>query len=183
MKTHVGKIARLPHHLREELHQRLSNGVIGKDILAWLNALPEVQKIMAELFGGRQITHQNLSEWRHGGYAEWVANRTGPTQWQNFLEYVEELNQKRTDEKAPDITGYLGTVVLIELSQALDQLRDTEDSDERLKILRMISRTLSRLRMDDCREKRIQLWDSKAARRNGQSKAIPTPANLKKIIS
>ncbi len=183
MKTRIGKIARIPHHLREELNQRLANGEIGKNLLAWLNALPEVQKIMAELFGGRQITHQNLSEWRHGAYAEWAGSRMGQTQCRNFLEYVENLNQRRTGENAADMPGYLGTLVLIELNEALNQLHDTENSDERWKILRMISRTLSRLRMDDCREKRVRLWDAKAARRNGQSKAIPTDANLKKIIS
>src|SRR5258708_10767416 len=109
MKTRVGKIARLPHHLREELNQRLSNGVIGKNLLTWLNALPETQKIMAELFGGRKITHQNLSEWRLGAYAEWATGRTDASQWRNLLEHVQQLNEKQLGETGSAITIHLGT--------------------------------------------------------------------------
>jgi len=182
MKTRIGKIARLPHHIREELNQRLSNGVIGKQLLAWLNALPETQKIMAELFGGRKITHQNLSEWRLGAYAEWADHRNDAAQWRNLLERVEQLNEKRTGENGAAVTNHLGSLVVYELGQALDQLHKMEDSDERWRIFNMLSRTLSRLRMDDCREKRIRLWSKKEARRNGRFKTIPTDANHKKVI-
>ena len=183
MKTRVGKIARLPYPIRGELNLRIANGVRGIDLVAWLKTLPEVQKVMAELFGGRSITHQNISEWRRGGYAEWAANRTDRAQWQDLLDHLEQLNQKRTLESGNDVTSHLGTLMVIELGQALDQLSRMKDSAERWKIFRMISRSLSRLRMDDCREKRIRLWDLKADRKNGQFQAIPTNANLKKIIS
>jgi hypothetical protein len=180
MKTRIGKIARLPHHIREELNQRLSNGIIGKEILTWLNELPETNKIMAELFGGRKITHQNLSEWRLDAYAEWVNNRTGAAQWQDLLGHLEQLNEKRTGENGAAITNQLGSLVVYELGQALDHLHKMGDSAERWRIFNMLSRTFSRLRMDDCREKSIRLRDAKTARRKGQFKAIPTDANHKK---
>jgi hypothetical protein len=37
MKTRVGKIARLPANIREEINQRLSQGALAKDLIAWLN--------------------------------------------------------------------------------------------------------------------------------------------------
>ena len=52
MKAPVGKIARLPESIREQLNQRLLDGVIGKEIVSWLNSLPEVNRVMTELFGG-----------------------------------------------------------------------------------------------------------------------------------
>ena len=67
MKTRTGKIARLPKVIREELNVRLENGESGKELLAWLNGLPEVQKVIAEQFGGKVVRKQNLSDWRQGG--------------------------------------------------------------------------------------------------------------------
>ena len=58
MKTRVGKIARLPHDIREQLNQRLFNGALGPELMNWLNALPEVQQVLSDFFesspnGGR----------------------------------------------------------------------------------------------------------------------------------
>ena len=41
--TRNGKIARLPRGVRQELNRRLHEGEQGKRLVAWLNALPEVQ--------------------------------------------------------------------------------------------------------------------------------------------
>jgi hypothetical protein len=70
--TRNGKIARLPDDVRDELNRRLLNGVRGNKLVVWLNALPEVQAVMAEEFGGSAIRPQNLSEWKQGGYADWL---------------------------------------------------------------------------------------------------------------
>src|SRR5260370_42103772 len=73
--TRTGKIARLPHAVRLELNRRLQNGEQGKKLAAWLNALPEVQAIVASEFGGKAIREQNLSEWKQGGYRDWQAQQ------------------------------------------------------------------------------------------------------------
>jgi len=70
--TRKGKIARLPQELREQLNRRLQNGELGRPLVDWLNSLPEVRAIVAAKFGGRPIREQNLSEWRKGGYCEWL---------------------------------------------------------------------------------------------------------------
>ena len=59
-QTHHGKIARLPRNLRHELNQRLADGEPSDSLLAWLNALPEVQAILADRFGGNPISPQVL---------------------------------------------------------------------------------------------------------------------------
>ena len=71
----TGKIARLPHQLRDQLNQRLHNGEPGVDLIQWLNSLPEVQALLAEHFNGVPISPQNLSEWNNGGFLDWLATQ------------------------------------------------------------------------------------------------------------
>jgi hypothetical protein len=67
----TGKIARLPAQIREELNFALHNGVPAVNLMRWLNAQPEVQFTLAQLFGGRPINQTNITEWVKGGYREW----------------------------------------------------------------------------------------------------------------
>ncbi len=71
----VGKIALLPAKVRDELNFRLYDGHSGRKILLWLNSLPEVKQRIQENFpvGRQEITNHNLSEWRHGGYKDYLA--------------------------------------------------------------------------------------------------------------
>lgn len=73
--TRHGKIARLPKALREELNRRLENGEPGKRLVAWLNTRPEVQALVATEFGGKPVREQNLSEWKTGGYRDWLVQQ------------------------------------------------------------------------------------------------------------
>src|SRR5512136_1469627 len=70
--TRTGKIARLPHDIREQLNRRLQNGENGQRILKWLNALPEVRSILAAEFHNHPISPSNLTEWKKGGYRDWL---------------------------------------------------------------------------------------------------------------
>ena len=40
MSARNGKIAHLPNHVREQLNLRLLDGETGRELAAWLNALP-----------------------------------------------------------------------------------------------------------------------------------------------
>jgi len=69
----VGKIARLPVALRDEVNRRLLDGQPGHKILAWLNAQPATEPILRELANcGTTITAQNLSQWRATGFREYL---------------------------------------------------------------------------------------------------------------
>jgi|HubBroStandDraft_5_1064220.scaffolds.fasta_scaffold548451_2 hypothetical protein len=67
-----GKIARLPADIREEVNLRLYNGNKSKDILASLNQLPVVKKILTAQFAGVPINVRNLCNWRKIGYWRWL---------------------------------------------------------------------------------------------------------------
>jgi len=73
--TRNGKIARLPRDIRNQLNRRLQDGEPGTRLAEWLNSLPETKKILAADFGGRDINEQNLTEWKQGGYRDWLARQ------------------------------------------------------------------------------------------------------------
>lgn len=99
MKARNGKIARLPRPLREQLNQRLLDNEPYARILQWLNARPEVHVVTTQFFGSRPISQQNLSEWKMGGFQEWLAQSaaaSGPadgltkTQRQQIYQLIHE---------------------------------------------------------------------------------------------
>lgn len=71
MATRTGKIARLPHIIREEVNRRLLDGQSSRVILKWLNAEPDAVSTWERDFEGAPATAQNLSEWKLGGWKEW----------------------------------------------------------------------------------------------------------------
>src|SRR5208337_1540982 len=75
MNARNGKIARLPRDIRNQLNERLDCSEESPQLLEWLNALPESQKVVKDHFNGVPISPQNLSQWRQGGFQEWLARR------------------------------------------------------------------------------------------------------------
>jgi hypothetical protein len=88
----VGKIARLPNDLREQVNQRLLDGGPLADILAWLNQLPAVKEVLAAKFGGQAINHQNLSNWRQGGYQDWLKEQKSLARLQRASQYASKIS-------------------------------------------------------------------------------------------
>ena len=120
-----GKIARLPKGIREELNKRLQNGEEGEPIVAWLNSLPEVQKAVAEDFGGFAITEQNLSEWRKGGFRDWEAR-----------EWVQDLKARAEDLEAAgvaEVSQRWATVVAVDAARAAETMLEEVDNAEAVK--------------------------------------------------
>jgi hypothetical protein len=75
MAIRNGKIANLSNNIREQLNLRLLEGETGKELAAWLNALPEVQSILRSQFNASPISEVNLTHWRQGGYLQWLTER------------------------------------------------------------------------------------------------------------
>src|ERR1700674_3902303 len=98
--TRNGKIARLPYSVRNILNRRLHNGEQGVKLMKWLNGRPKVQEVLAEEFGGRPISEQNLSEWKQGGFEDWLRH-------QEAREWVQKLADESADLKkiAGDLPG------------------------------------------------------------------------------
>jgi hypothetical protein len=153
MTTRNGKIARLPFEIREELNNRLLENVPVKDILVWLNADPTVRKVMDALFDGRHITEQNVSEWRQGGYEEWLTYRS-------CLGNVGDLSENAARVA---LTGINAEHLLLVLTAAFAELLHKQDATDeiafnrRLIVLQHLTKTALAMRRSEQRDARLQL--------------------------
>ena len=89
--TRKGKIARLPRLIRDQINERLDDGQPGSVILPWLNALPEVITILTAHFDSQPINDQNLSDWRRGGFQDWLRADAETQQVKQLTDYAAQL--------------------------------------------------------------------------------------------
>ena len=147
--SRIGKIARLPKHIRDQLGRRLEDGEPGTDLVPWLNSLEPVQRVLKERFGARPITEQNLSEWKQGGYLEWLRHQEVCSQVATLAEHHSDLEDAADGQ---EISDRFAGVVAAELARLAAQLLEQEtDPEKRWQRLREIHRELSQLRRDDHR--------------------------------
>src|SRR5436190_1489099 len=150
--TRKGKIARLPKAIRDELNRRLSDGELGTALVDWLNSLPGVQRIVADEFGGRAVRPQNLSEWRKGGYREWL-------QTQQAAELVRHPFAEAADLKSAvhDPSDKLGTWLAARYAVATQHMAREGNGQLDWEQLREMCRDVSALRRGDHHAERLKL--------------------------
>ena len=163
--THNGKIARLPRHIRDELNHRLDDGQPGGRILDWLNALPAVQ---AAESGGGPINAQNLSNWRKGGYQDWLKQQERRNLVRELTENAAEL---ATDAGGVEIGNHFSAVLVAELAaSARDALAIITDPAERCVREQEILHTLTRVRRQDYLAGQLALERERRARERVEEK-------------
>jgi len=165
--SRIGKIARLPHEVRDTLNERLQDGEVGRELVDWLNGLPEVKRVLDEKFGGRPISEQNLSDWRKGGYVDWERH-------QESLGLVESLAEQCTelDEGADgmEVSDRLAVVVAAELARAVkSMLSEAADPEKHWEGLEKAVKLLTALRRGDHRARRVAMqreqWEQEKVER------------------
>ncbi len=153
-RARVGKIARLPKSLRNELNSRIQDGEPGKSLVAWLNSLPKVKAILNAQFGGRPILSQNLSEWVCGGYRDWLFQ-------EQALELVRRMKEDDTelteagDMKVIDLLSRRLTARFFVLFQEVSRLDG--DPAAQLELLHRLGRDVAALRRTDQWADRMKL--------------------------
>ncbi len=153
--TRTGKIARLPRKIRDELNHRLDDGQPGTELVAWLNALPDVQDVLAAEFGGRPVNEQNLSDWKQGGFRDWQGSREALALARELCEQADELKQLAGDGLGDRLSPLLA-LRLLSAVKALDVLADgTEKTDAQS--LHQLCGDLVALRKADQSAARIEL--------------------------
>lgn len=154
-RTRIGKIARLPAKIREQLNRRLQDGEPGDQLLDWLNDLPATQKILDAQFGGRPISKQNLSEWKQGGYIDWQRAEEDRLRVDRLTKQAAQLVG---DENVPPLSERLAAVFVVELTRALDALKDESlPLAEHWQLLREMLRELAQMRREDNRAARLRI--------------------------
>jgi hypothetical protein len=151
--TRTGKIARLPRPVREQLNRRLDDGECGKKILVWLNALPVVLSILADDFGARPVNDQNLSDWKLGGYADWIRR-------EKTCELLQSLAEDAFDFEGAvgraTINDRFASVLAAEFAVvASSKLSRTTDPEKRCRLLSQLLREVNQARQCDQRAAKL----------------------------
>lgn len=167
-----GKIARLPHALREEVCRRLMDGQTAGVVLQWLNAKPEAMEVWAEHFDGVAASPQNLSEWRAGGYKEWVGRRERTENLKTLSSFALDLT-KSGGHIADGAAAILSGHILEALEQA-GNLVVTGGSDDAeadpAKGLAMMAKAVSSLQSSGVQRARLDLDKRKVAQKDASLK-------------
>jgi hypothetical protein len=157
MKTRNGKIARLPLELRDQLNFRLADGEPGNRLVEWLNSSPDVVKVMAEQFEGRPITENNLSEWRAGGYEEWLTLHA-------FLDETRVLSENAGEIADTGISSdHLHIVLLAHHAHLLQNLEIMPENEfkNRLNTVRKLTASIMNMRRGELQKARVQLQNER----------------------
>jgi len=152
-KTPNGKISRLPHHIREQIHARLRDRLPGAQIVSWLNSLPEVNQVLAALFGGRPIDDGNLSEWKTRHHPDWLLQHEALAQVDHFMTQSRQL--ARAGQGA--ISDHLAVFVATRYALAIRQLPGHAPESEHGKLLRTLCHDVATLRSGDHRAEQLRL--------------------------
>ena len=159
--THNGKIGRLSKAVQEQLNRRLDNGGQGRQLLEWLNSLPEVQAVLAAEFDGKPIREQNLSEWRNGGYTEWLRQ-------QEALDMAREMAAETGELQpadAPPLTDQMAGWVTVRYLMAVRKLVEkSDDGEPDLKVLREFLRDVVAVRRGDQSGARLKMEQERLER-------------------
>ena len=151
--TGNGKIARLPHHIRNELNERIRNGEPGIRIVEWLNAHPEVKQTLHLWSIEQPINEQNLCNWKARRYQEWLRHQEACEYASQIVEQAEELE---TEADCMELSDRYAVVLSVELACAAKAMLDEiTDPKERWQRIKEMNQELERLRR----------YDDKAARR------------------
>ncbi len=153
--TRKGKIARLPYAIRDELNARLHNGEAGAKLVPWLNELPEVRAVTAREFEGRPVTEQNLSEWKLGGYKDWLCHQETRTWVRRLADESADLEKDAGDYSVAD---WLSAPLAVALGRWVHEIASGGESDaEERKVLLTVARELTLLRRGDHEEQWLRL--------------------------
>jgi hypothetical protein len=149
--AYKGKIGRLPVAIRNEVNRRLHENEVGTGILEWLNAEPRVLEVLDKYFHEQPISPQNLSEWRQGGYQDWLKRQEEVERLKDLSDHALRLGQAAggniSDGSAAIAGGRLMATLeglegkeLADAIYALSALRMGDQEKEKIQIRREVLR-------------------------------------------
>lgn len=151
-----GKVARLPLHTREEINRRLHDGQSGPTIINWVNNKESLK-------GKAQITPQNLSEWRKGGYNEWLNSYDKTQHIKRLSEHAFRLASAAGGDITAGGVAIAGGRILELLENACDD--DMADLIDSISSLRKVEVASQKLELDraqlETRQKALELEQRK----------------------
>lgn len=171
MRTRHGKIARLPHALREELNRRLLDGQLSPEILPWINAQPEAKLVFDTYFEGAEATAQNLSEWKLGGYKEWLSRREKVDSLKTLSAFARDLAEATggnlADGAASILAGHLMEALEESANLVVTGGSDDAEKDPHAGLVQM-AKAVGTLQKGAIANKKLELDKKKTAQKDQQ---------------
>ena len=156
----VGKIARLPLVVREELNNRLRDNESGQSILEWVNALDATKDALQRHFGGEPISDSNLSVWRQGGFAEWLREQDDIER----IHRLQEVSLRLAKASGGNLSEGLLALNVGRIQEALEQfweglreVESTEDGNEKDKAITKLLSSLTDIRSMELEKQKLDL--------------------------
>ena len=161
MKSRLGKIARLPLAIREELNTRLLEGDPAHLLIEWLNTDPAVVDVLNTDFGGELISEQNIGQWRRGGYMEWALVRECAATARGLSESSEDIASTgiSAEHLLTVLTAHHAKILTELQSAAVDELDELE---RRIDLLRKLTNAALALRRREFHAARLEIARERA---------------------
>lgn len=149
-RCYRSKIGRLPFAIRNELNERIRDGVGGPEILAWLNADKETRKILRELKSG-EINAQNLTDWRSSGYRDWLEDQGQADR----IRRLAEISQTLASAAGGNAAGVGCNIATAKIMDALESADEEQVAD--------LAKALVQLRAGENAAQKVALAEEKNA--------------------
>ena len=153
-----GKIAHLPRDLRDRVCQCIYENASLTQLAKELNEIPQVQSMLAARFEAVPISQQNLSEWKAGGYRDWLLKRQLLDHQAETVADAQELAQT-----AEGLADHLFGMLTLDYAQIMmNRQKDDEATFEKKRAaLSILSQDIVRLRRCSIQARRIDLQESR----------------------
>ena len=149
-RCYRSKIGRLPFAIRNELNERIRDGVGGSEILAWLNGLPSTRKIIRELKSG-EINAQNLTDWRSSGYRDWLEDQCQADR----IRRLAEISQTLASAAGGNAAGVCCNIATAKIMDAVESADEEQVAD--------LAKALVQLRAGENAAQKVALAEEKNA--------------------
>jgi len=166
-RARTGKIARLPHSVREALNERLRDGIPCAEIGDWLNSLPAVRKVLRERFDGSPIMENNISKWHRGGYLGWLENQENKEAMAIMAAGCRDIGQEDRDALA----GQLSLGVAARMALKLRKYDDQPEGPLKTAAWRDLVWSLAHLRRGEFYAGKLRLEQDKLSSKEEESEA------------
>lgn len=125
-----GKIASLPAKIRDEINRRLHDGETARQILPWLNADTDVLRVLDERWHEQPVDAHNLSQWRQGGYQDWLNRNEKVSALKVLSEYSLQLAQAAGGSITEGAAAIAGGRILELLENSASSIASADAGEE-----------------------------------------------------
>lgn len=151
-----GKIHRLSFETRLEVRNRLLNNRKQSETLEWLHSLPETGPMLEELFDGKPITPQNLSDYKSSReYQTWLLRQERIADIRTVSQFARDLGEVTVHGQSSSASVDLaGGHILARLESLIscqaddDELKPVLDAIHRLRLREIQGGTLNLKRQE-----------------------------------